>query len=230
MPLLGTAAMLLSFDVVPEAVAEHDQWHTHEHLPERLSIPGFLRGTRWVAVSGSPRYCVIYEVADLATLSSAPYLARLNNPSPWTAKMMPRYRAMSRGFCAVSGSFGPGLGGMGLLVRFDPATGSEASLRKWLLEQVLCKLPSEPGLGSAHLLEGAATPPMTNEQRIRGADAGVGWAILATGYSESALRDLTQGQLSDAQLQAHGSKASRHAIYRAEYSLDGREIDSREVQ
>lgn len=46
MPLLGSAAMLLSFDIVPP---EHDDWHTHEPLPERLSIPGFLRGTRWVA-------------------------------------------------------------------------------------------------------------------------------------------------------------------------------------
>jgi hypothetical protein len=44
MPLLGTAAMLLSFDVAEEAIAEHDEWHTHEHFPERLSIPGFLRG------------------------------------------------------------------------------------------------------------------------------------------------------------------------------------------
>jgi hypothetical protein len=37
MPLFGTAAMLLSFDVVPHAIPKHDDWHTHEHLPERLS-------------------------------------------------------------------------------------------------------------------------------------------------------------------------------------------------
>lgn len=45
MPLLGSAAMLLLFDVTGEAIAEHDVWHTHEHLAERLSLPGFLRGT-----------------------------------------------------------------------------------------------------------------------------------------------------------------------------------------
>ena len=49
MPLLGQAAMLLLFDVIEDAIPEHDEWHTHEHLPERLSIPGFVRGTRWVA-------------------------------------------------------------------------------------------------------------------------------------------------------------------------------------
>lgn len=42
--------MLLLFDVAPGAVAEHDAWHTHEHMPERLRIPGFLQGTRWIAV------------------------------------------------------------------------------------------------------------------------------------------------------------------------------------
>jgi len=97
MPLLGKAAMLLTFDVEQDAISEHDDWHTHEHLPERLSIPGFLRGTRWVAVRGAPRYAVLYEVDRLETLGSRNYLERLNNPSPWTSKMMTCYRAMSRG-------------------------------------------------------------------------------------------------------------------------------------
>jgi hypothetical protein len=86
MPLLGSAAMLLLFDVVQDAIPEHDEWHTHEHLPERLSIPGFVRGTRWVASHGQPRYFVMYEVEQLATLTSNAYLERLNNPSPWTSK------------------------------------------------------------------------------------------------------------------------------------------------
>src|SRR5206468_1210578 len=122
MPLLGSAAMLLSFDVEPEAIAEHDDWHTHEHLPERLSIPGFLRGTRWVAVRGQPRYVVLYEVRELATLTSAAYLARLNDPSAWTSKMMPHYRQMTRGLCNVVGSFGAGAGNVAWVVRFKPET------------------------------------------------------------------------------------------------------------
>ena len=67
MPLLGSAALLLSFDVEADAVDDHDRWHTQEHLPERLSIPGFLRGTRSVAGEESPRYMVVYEVESLAT-------------------------------------------------------------------------------------------------------------------------------------------------------------------
>ena len=226
MPLLGQAAMLLSFDVVQEAIPEHDEWHTHEHLPERLSIPGFVRGTRWVALRGQPRYFVMYEVEQLATLTSEAYLERLNNPSPWTSKMMPYYRGMTRGFCSMTGSFGLGIGHVSLLMRFKPATGAESSLRKWLLQDTLPQLPSRPGIGSVHLFEGALTPKMTNEQRIRGADAGVDWALFLTGYSQDSLASLMQAELGNAQLERHGAMGVLDAMYRMDYSLTDREVDA----
>jgi len=224
MPLLGPAAMLLSFDVMPEAVTEHDHWHTHEHLPERLSIPGFLRGTRWVALRGGPRYVVLYEVASLQTLSSPDYLARLNQPSPWTTRVMPHYRSMRRGFCAVGGSFGVGLGNAALLLRFKPAQGAEESLRRWLTQELLPQLPSRPGLGGAHLLEGAATPTMTAEQRIRGADAGVDWAVVVSGYAQPALDDAAALGLASAQLEARGARDVEHTLYRIDYTLSAPEL------
>jgi hypothetical protein len=230
MPLLGQAAMLLSFDVVADTIAEHDQWHTHEHLPERLSIPGFVRGTRWVALRGQPRYFVMYEVKQLATLTSQAYLERLNNPSPWTSKMMPHYRGMTRGFCSVTGSVGFGIGHIGLLMRFKPATGTETSLRQWLMQDALPGLPSRPGIGSAHLLEGALTPAMTKEQRIRGVDAGVDWALFITGYSQDALENLLQAELGHAQLAAHGAVDVLAATYRMDYSLTDREVGAKSFQ
>lgn len=224
MPLLGSAAMLLSFDIVPDAIAEHDEWHTHEHLPERLSIPGFVRGTRWTAQLGQPRYFVMYEVEQLATLTSPAYLERLNNPSPWTARMMPSYRGMTRGFCSVTGSFGTGLGSAGLLVRFTPPTGAQDAARKRLLEEVLPGLATRRGIGSAHLFEGAVTPPMTNEQRIRGGDAGFDWAILVTGYGQDAVEGLMRAELGSARLEEHGAGAVVSGVYRMEYSLTDREV------
>jgi hypothetical protein len=223
MPLLGTAAMLLSFDVAHEAIVEHDTWHTHEHLPERLSIPGFLRGSRWVALRGHPRYFVMYEVAQLAVLTSDAYLQRLNNPSPWTSKVMPHYRSMTRGFCSLTGSFGFGIGHVGLLIRFKPAIGAESSLRRWLIGEVLPGLPSRPGIGSAHLFEATVAPEMTTEQRIRGADARVDWALFLTGYGDGDLANLEQGDLSEAHLDAHGATGFLEAMYRVDYTLTDRE-------
>jgi hypothetical protein len=223
MPLLGRAAMLLSFDVAPEAVAEHDDWHTREHLPERLSIPGFMRGSRWVAVRGGPRYFVLYEVEDLATLSSDAYLQRLNNPSPWTSRMMAHYRGMTRGFCSVAASFGVGIGGVCLLVRFKPPAGTESSFRQWLCDEALLALPARRGLGSVHLLEGALTPAMTNEQRIRGADAGVDWALVVSGYSQEVLAQLPEGDFLE-ELARRGAADVVSSAYRLDYSLSASEI------
>lgn len=224
MPLLGKAAMLLSFDVVEEAIPEHDDWHTHEHLAERLSIPGFVRGTRWVSMDEKSRYLVLYEVDELATLQSDAYLERLNNPSPWTSKMMRSYRRMTRGLCSVSGSSGAGIGQIGLLVRFKPTSGMESSLREWLVNDTLPQLASRRGLGSAHLFEGALTPRMTREQQIRGADAGVDWALLVTGYGENAVATLMQGDLGRGRMEERGSTAVSGAMYRMQYMLTDRDV------
>ncbi len=219
MPLLGQAAMLLSFDIVEQAITEHDDWHTHEHLPERLSIPGFLRGTRWVATSQAPRYLVLYEVERLETLASPAYLERLNNPSPWTQKMMPNYRGMTRGLCSVTSSHGHGMGHSGLLIRFKPGPGQDASLATWLHEEMLPGLPGQRGLSSVHLLRSGLTPEMTAEQRIRGADTGVDWALLVTGYERSAVAALAQDGLGAAVLERRGAFDVVSASYEAVHAL-----------
>jgi hypothetical protein len=226
MPLLGSAAMLLSFDVAPEAIAEHDDWHTHEHLPERLSVPGFLRGSRWVATCGQPRYLVLYEVAELATLGSPAYLQRLNNPSAWTSKMMPHYRGMSRGLCSIAGSFGLGMGHLATLLRFKPQAEARQALQRWLLQDVLPALPARRGVGGAHLLQGAAAAPMTNEQRLRGADAGIDAALLLVGYESAALEELARTVLGPPHLERHGAAAVTEGLYRLDYTLIDAEVEA----
>ncbi len=216
--------MLLSFDLAVDAVAEHDRWHTQEHLPERLSIPGFRRGTRWIAAGGGPRYMILYEVADLAVLTSAAYLARLNNPTPWTARVMSHYRGMSRGLCAVQGSFGFGQGEAAALIRFSPEEARAAALRQWLLEQVLPEVSTMPGMGSAHLLQAARQATMTNEQRIRGADRPVDSALILTGYDAAAVAGCATSLCEAEGLQAHGATGIGCFMYRWNYSLACSEV------
>ena len=215
--------MLLSFDIEADAVEEHDRWHTHEHLPERLSIPGFCRGTRWIATEGRPRYMVLYEVESLATLASDAYLARLNNPTPWTTRMMPHYRGMSRGLCAVLGSFGFGQGGIAALICFTPEASQSASLKRWLLE-ALRAVPQMPGLGSAHLLQGTQSAAMTNEQRIRGADRGVDSAVIVTGYDDNAVAAYANDLCAVGGLPDRGAGELSCATYRLSFSLASAEV------
>ena len=211
--------MLLSFDIEAGAIEEHDRWHTHEHLPERLSIPGFLRGTRWIATQGGPRYMVLYEVESLDTLASEPYLDRLNNPTPWTTRMMPHYRGMTRGLCAVLGSVGFGQGGAAALIRFTPDEAGAARLQRWLLEEALPAVPHMPGLGSAHLLQAARTAVMTNEQRLRGADRAPDTAVILTGYDERLVADQARKLIDDSGVGSRGAGEPSWATYGCSYSL-----------
>jgi hypothetical protein len=142
--------------------------------------------------------------------------------------MMPHYRGMTRGFCSVAGSFGLGMGHAGLLIRFKPATETASALRHWLLQDILPPLPSRPGIGSVHLFEGALTPGMTNEQRLRGADAGLDWALLVSGYSQEALASLADADLGNAQLEKHGATGVLAATYRMDYSIIRQDLDARQ--
>lgn len=223
MALLGKGAMILAFDMAPGAPADFDEWYTREHFPERLSVPGFLRGTRWTATSGTPRYFALYEVREVGVLVSQPYLDRLNNPSPWTTKMMGHFRGMTRGFCGLTGSFGTGLGMHGLLLRFKPGAGRDAALRDWLNGEVLPGLANQAGLTSAHLFESKIKPEPTREQRLRGQDAGVDWAILGTGYDTDVVAALSGGALSAARLTGAGGGNIVAGCYRQVYSLTDRE-------
>ena len=224
MALLGKAAMLLSFDIATDAITEHDDWHTHEHFPERLSIPGFLRGSRWIAQQGQPRYFVLYEVEAVEVLASAAYIERLNHPTPWTAKMMAHYRGMTRGLCTVRASFGLGLGQAALLTRFKPEPGKEDALRKWLVEEALAPLPSKPGLASAHLFEGALAAPSTKEQSIRGKDAAVDWAVVVTGYDARSVAALGKDGLGAPRLAQRGAAGIVAGVYGIAYTLSAIDV------
>jgi len=122
------------------------------------------------------------------------------------------------------------MGQAGLMLRFKPAPGTESSTREWLLQDVLPRLPSRPGLCTAHLFERAVAPQMTNEQRIRGADAGFDWAVLVTGYSQDSVENLAQADLGMARLEQRGATGAIGATYRMKYMLAERDAGSMEVR
>jgi hypothetical protein len=175
----GRAAVAMWWEIAPEVRAEWEHWHTTEHMPERLGIPGFLRGSRWVAGSS---YFVLYEAQQLATLTTGAYVERLNDPSPWSRQMMPHHRNMVRSLCLVRARVGAGLGHAMATVRFS--------------QQALPHLEERKGVTGMQLLESqpAAGLP-TTEQKIRGGDAQADRVLLVCGYDvdavQAAARELT---------------------------------------
>lgn len=112
MPLKGKGFIIMWHDIAADQEADYHLWHTREHMPERLGIPGFTRGRRGVNWSaGFQRYLTIYEGEDLSVFSGAAYLERLNNPTPWTQRMAPAFRNFLRVACETVVSEGEGVGG-----------------------------------------------------------------------------------------------------------------------
>jgi hypothetical protein len=204
--MLGKAAVTIWCDVSGDVRDEFDDWHAHEHMQERLSIPGFRRGSRWVADEGEG-YFMLYEATDEATITGGAYLERLNAPTRWSRKMMPHHRNMVRSLCRVDAAFGEGLGQALLTVRFSPDPGRADKLLAWLKTELLPGLPARKGLVAAHLLRNIAPPgtAQTAEQKLRGGDAAADWIVLVVGYGPEAVASVAAGKLSQGALGTHGA-------------------------
>jgi hypothetical protein len=189
MPLRGQAAVVIWSDMA-DPIA-HDLWHSREHLPERVGIPGFLRARRCATIdSTAPRYFVLYELKDATILTSPEYLARLNNPTPWTAKTMQSVRSLSRTLCRAPASFGDGVGANLLTIRLAPRPGRARQAGTRITDELLSELSQAPGLTGAHLLqrEQAIERPDTVERQLRvRPDDFIDWVILLEGYAAKAL-------------------------------------------
>jgi hypothetical protein len=215
MALLGQAAVAIWSDM--QDPAAHDHWHSHEHLLERLGIPGFLRARRMVALEvvevlemTAPRYFVLYEVANAEVMTSPAYLHCLNQPSPWTTRTMAANRSLHRTLCSVRSSHGHGVGGHMLVLPVAPLPGQEDQLRDWLKGEVLPSLAAQAGLVGAHYLERDNTHerPATEEERLRGRpDGSVPALLLVEGYAPEVLRQVLHTLLGESGLSAHGGGA-----------------------
>lgn len=103
----GNRALLVLWgDVNSKDIDESalNDWWTNEHLPERLSIPGFLRARRYYArdeLTNTTFYLTLYEVADLSILTSPAYMEKLNNPTTRTRHHIPTLATMHRSACEV---------------------------------------------------------------------------------------------------------------------------------
>jgi len=85
----GSALLMVFTNIDSEHDFEFNKWYVEEHLPERLSAPGFLDGALYQATKGSPRYLAIYELESLATMQTPEYLHMSQNPTEWTKRIGP---------------------------------------------------------------------------------------------------------------------------------------------
>lgn len=188
--LFGSGAICIWHDLAADAIDDFHEWHNREHMPERVAIPGFQRGRRYAALSGSPRYFNLYEVDDVAVLGGADYLARLNSPTPWTQRVVASFRNVARSLCSVVASEGFGEGGVMSTACFDVPLDSRARVEEFLRVATLPSLARHPGIVGAHLCvaDEAVSALETAEKRARAGTTRIpAWIVLIEGSSEAAV-------------------------------------------
>ena len=220
MALMGHGVVAIWNDVAPEGLAEFYEWHHREHMPERVGIPGFLRGRRYIAVRGAPEFFTLYEATGTDVLAGPHYLERLNNPTPLTRHVIPKYfRNMLRGVCDVRLSVGIGEGGWLITLRFAAQAGREEALSRHLVE-ALPGIHEVPTILGAHLCvaDAHASTIETSERKSHGA-AVPEWLVMIEGAT-AAGADAACDRLLAGDLTQHGAKPEmQRGLYQLQISL-----------
>lgn len=210
--LAGEAFVAIWHDIEPSGLDVFYQWHHREHMPERLGIPGFRRGRRYIRVGGDGQaYFNLYEVDTFEVLVGQDYLNRLNTPTPWTKQAVQHFRAVTRGLCRVAGSLGHGQGGTIATVRFSAMEGRGDELRSHLLRTALPSLVDSLGVVGAHLgfTDDAGSRIETAEKKVRANPTDIPpWVLLVEGISPEHVVRALAGVASAETLARHGAGAA----------------------
>jgi len=217
MSLAGEGAVAIWHDIAPEGREEFYQWHGQEHMPERVGIPGFLRGRRYVAVRADLEFFNLYEALSLEVLTGSDYLARLNHPTPWTVSTVKHFRKVARSICRVAFSAGRGSGGLAATFRFEVA-GDAADRLSFMRERFLPALAGRRGVAGVHLLTANvdASVVRTEEQKARAEpNATPGWVLIIEWWGDQKqLEDLCAAELSDRAFTTLGATDVQMDLYR----------------
>lgn len=220
--LKGHGLLSLWNGVEPGRLGEYNLWHTREHVPERLVIPGMLRARRYHRGEGPLlEFLTLYELESNAVLASAPYRALLETPTSWSRSMRPSFRGFFRvGHLAVL-SRGGGVGSALMATTFADASAPE---RAW--EEIVERVLRETAATAIHVLkkDPAVAPVPFSVPPGGGASFADGGAIMVECHDRTRLASVAAAL--DPMLGGQGLAQGRAGwtIYDLAYLLDRDEL------
>ena len=193
MSLLGSGLLAIwhNLKVNNESdLRDFQNWYRAEHFPERLSVPGFLRGRRYHSIDSDTRFSALYETKNLETLGSKSYHHQLDHPTPWSRTNLARFQDTNRTAFEVvySAGFGGG-GGLGI-ISVVPSNKDCSSLKDWVINHTISNLLHETDTIGAHLCipDPLITKVDSVEAEIRDVpDQIADWCILIESRDQSSL-------------------------------------------
>lgn len=153
----GQGLLAIWSDLDLEREDEFDTWHLNEHFAERVDIPGFLRGRRYVRTAPpAPEGAILltlYETENVEVMASPAYLERLDNPTELTRRTVGLMANMRRSALRLCATRGQGVGGHLAAWRFRPSAEMADHARDRLVGRVLDQALSPVGVVACHLYE-----------------------------------------------------------------------------
>ncbi|WBU37903.1 hypothetical protein [Homoserinibacter sp. YIM 151385] len=181
---LGAGMLVNVISVDAEDLPDFEDWYSFEHFPERLAVPGFERGRRFVETAPEPasrpvEFFSFYETAEMATLTSEPYLRALDTPTEWTRRIAGAFRGNERAVGRVTASEGVGTSGRVAVLRLSPVEGREGELRE-ALQAAIARAVDDRAVLGGFLVEGdggatAAKDATAEGRSMAGSSSGAHW-------------------------------------------------------
>lgn len=183
--MMGQGFLAIWSDVPVERETDYLHWMTREHAQERLAIPGFRNVRLFRSTSTEHRrFFILYTLDHEGVMASAAYLARLNNPTPWSQRIMPILKNFRRGGGRVEAREGRGHGAV-----IVPLL---ANQRLAVAPVQLLEIVARDRIVAASLLhsDAGATQIQTGEKQLRSHDHGFDKLTLVEALDADALRAL----------------------------------------
>jgi hypothetical protein len=210
----GSGFLAIWSDLAPEDETDWAHWMTREHSSERVRIEGFL-GCRIFRGLGTivNRYFILYDLDRPEIVGGAQYLARLNAPTPWSQRIMPRLRNFVRGGGRVVATAGIGQGGTLAVWRLQEQP-------EWDADAVCKEIAALDRIVAARILVTDLEQSLikTREMSMRSGEASFAGLLLIEGLDENSVRDALW-RLRSLALQVDADAIEDQPLYKAVFGL-----------
>lgn len=215
----GTGFLAIWSDVEAHDLTDYRHWLTREHTTERVTTRGFLASRVFRAVrSDVNRFFILYELETPEVLDGKDYLARLNAPTPWSQRIMPKLGNFMRGGGVIVARAGRGEGATIAALRVDKRPADPQRLATAL---VTCDGIAAVQIGAT---DAARTSVPTAEKGMRKHEGFFSGLLLIEALDDASLqRALRQARTLASDVM---EGASEPDFYQGMFALDARIADA----
>lgn len=231
-PMTGILAVFNDVAGGETAEVEFNNWYNQQHLLERIGVAGFSAGYRYRAVDASHRYFAWYETAWPSVMRSSGYVDRLEDPTAWTARVMPGFTNMVRTVANRTSRAGEGTGAAAATVHIARSPNGEAgSGLDAMVEEVFAHVLAKDGVISIEhwLADVGLSHTDTTESRMRGGeDKTFDGLLMIQGMDTHSLQAVTgsmQDELNKLGFTVDGKAGIWQLLFTAQRGAQETEID-----